>query len=406
MTAAIQATEAALRAELHDLAGAWPPVVCFANDWNSDPTSKHHIMRAYAEHADVLWVESAGMRRPRLSSLMDLRRIAGRVRSSAGGVRREPGRVRVASPLGLPLPGHPLATRLNRRLYHRAVRRGLRGLDGRPPLVWVYTPTVAPYLDGLDRAGLVYHCVDRWWAFGDYDERVMRACHERLCREADVVFASAAALLADCREHTDAAYPLPHGVEWAHFAAAALAPPPRPADIAGIRTPILGFFGLLHEWLDQDVIAALAAALPETTIVLIGRVQVDVTRLVGLPNVRLLGQKPYAELPAYAAAFDVALIPFVINQLTVAVNPIKLREYLSAGLPVVASALPEVALLADNPLVRTAATLEEFVSATREALGSPREPAALREAALAMARESWLGRCVEMAQLVRRHCRV
>ena len=391
-----------IRGELHESLSGAPPIVCFANDWRGDPTSKHHIMRAYADRVPVLWVESAGMRRPQLSKATDLHRIWGRLKRSFGGLLREHDRLHVLSPLSVPLPGSGWAKRVNRVIYRLSIFRTLRRLGiRRPPLLWVYTPTVAPYLDGMRRSGLVYHCVDRWWAFADYDSDVMRACHERLCREADVVFASAQELLEDCLRYTPRAHLVRHGVEWDHFARAALERPERPADVADIRGPILGFFGLIHEWVDQDVLVRLADEFPDATVVLIGKAQVDVSKLEGRPNIRLLGQKQYTELPAYSAAFDVALIPFVINDLTNAVNPIKLREYLSAGLPVVATALPEIELLSDNPMVRTARTADGFVQGVREFLAAGVDRATRRDAALAMAPESWPGRCARMMRLVR-----
>ena len=338
------------------------PIVCFANDWNGDPTSKHHVMRCLARETDVLWVESAGMRVPNLASAGDLGRIVRRLRSAGAPPRLEAG-VRVVSPLSLPLPGNPVATALNARLYRRAVRRANRGRESAgAPLLWVYTPTVAPYLGAFTRRGLVYHCVDRWWAFEEYDPRVMRACHERLCREADVVIASAQELLDDCRAFTDRAYLVRHGVEWEHFAAAALEQHDVPPDLADAEGhPVIGFFGLIHDWIDQDLLGHVADAFPESELVMIGKTRVDVSGLSARPNVRFLGQKPYAALPAYAARFDVALVPFVLNELTRAVNPIKLREYLSAGLPVVSTALPEIIALPDDPFIRVASTSDEFV---------------------------------------------
>ena len=397
--------------EMRDLAevfGGGPPIVCFANDYRGDPTSKHHIMRILAGYTDVLWVESAGMRRPKLSNPLDLKRIAARLRRSAAGVQRDGHeRLHVVSPLSIPLPGRRLATQANRFLYKRAVRRALANLDiSGKPLLWVYTPTVAPYLASMPRSGLVYHCVDRWWAFSDYNAKVMRDCHAQLCREADVVFASAGELLEDCLKYTERAYLLRHGVEWEHFARAALDPPARPADISDITGPIIGFFGLIHEWVDQDLLCRVAEAVPHATLVLIGRVQVDDARLRGQPNIRLLGQRPYADLPAYAAAFDVALVPFVRNELTAAVNPIKLREYLCAGLPVVATALPEIVLLSDRPQLRVAETADEFVEAVVEVVevgGGSRGSDKRRRAAQAEKGESWTGRCAAMAQLLRRH---
>lgn len=384
------------------LFGEGLPIVCFANDWNGDPTSKHHIMRCYAEHTDVLWVESSGMRVPQLGSGHDLRRIAKRLKSAAGGLREGEGRLKVLSPLSLPLPTSRAARALNGVIYRDRVRRAMARMGVRhPPLLWVYAPTVAPYLRGMRRSGLVYHCVDRWWAFTEYDAAAMRGCHEQLCREADVVFASAAGLLEDCRQYTDRAWLMPHGVDWEHFSAPALAGGAKlPQDIADVDGPIIGFFGLIHDWVDQELIASMAARFPSATVVLIGKAQVDVSALRSYANIRLLGQKPYEELARYAAAFDVGIIPFKVNDLTLAVNPIKLREYLSAGIPVVATALPEIAALAQLDGVYPARTHEEHLGAITGLLARPRGLDERRAAAAAMATESWEGRCAEMARIV------
>ena len=213
------------------------------------------------------------------------------------------------------------------------------------------------------------------------------------------MFASSLELLQDCRPYTPHAHLLRHGVDWEHFARAALEELPRPDDLANVQGPVLGFFGLIHEWVDQDLLCRIASALPEVTIALVGKVQADVSRLERQPNIRLLGQKPYSELPAYSAAFDVALIPFVSTELTAAVNPIKLREYLAAGLPVVATALPEI-VAGENPLLRAAATPEEHLEGIRHFLAHPLDRGQRRAAAMAMAGESWAGRCLQMIQAI------
>lgn len=396
------------RAGLHDEHSIvhWErgPIVCFANDWKGDPTSKHHIMRIYSTSTDVLWVESAGMRRPKLLAGRDLRRIVDRVRKAARWASHGGDRVHVVSPLGIPLPGSDIASKINGLLYRRAVRRAAARLEwDSDPLLWVFTPTVSGYLQGMRRRGLVYHCVDRWWEFKEYDRAVMLRHHVRLCEEADVVFASAQALLDDCRPHSKNAYLIPHGVDWEHFASAACSPQERPSDMADIRGPVIGFFGLIQEWIDQELIYKTAIAFPHATIVLIGRAMVDVGRLTAVPNIRLLGQRSYDQLPAYCAAFDVGIIPFVLNDLTAAVNPIKLREYLSAGIPTVASALPEVRLLQDHPRVRVGENAEEFIAAVQDFLETADDRDSRRKAALEMSSESWVGRCAEMARLIHRH---
>ena len=132
-----------------------------------------------------------------------------------------------------------------------------------------------------------------------------------------------------------------------------------PADCAELKGPVIGFFGLIADWVDLEVIRYLASSRPEWSFLLIGEVQTDTSALRELPNVHLLGRRKYQSLPAYCKAFDVAILPFVVNELTLAANPLKLREYLAAGLPVVATPLPEVLKL--KPLVRMARTPEEFL---------------------------------------------
>ncbi len=120
------------------------PIVCFANNWRGDPTSKHHVMRYMARSHPVTWVESSGMRVPRLTSAGDLRRILGKLRSASAPAALDSG-VRVVSPLAIPIPSSRVARSLNRRLYRKAVARVQP--NDELPLLWVYMPTVAPYLD-------------------------------------------------------------------------------------------------------------------------------------------------------------------------------------------------------------------------------------------------------------------
>ncbi len=379
-----------------------PPVVAFANDWATDPTSKHHLMGRLSEQTDVLWVESSGMRAPSARSGRDLGRIVTKLRRMGkGGVRRERPGLAILTPPGLPFPTNPVARGLNARLYGWAVDRSLRQLGhDESPVLWVYTPTVARYLDRIRHRGLVYHCVDRWWAFDDYDTAEMRACHEILCRRSDHVFASSLELEADCRRFTDRATYLPHGVDWAHFRRAVEVNLPKPADLPDDGHPIAGFIGLIDHWLDLPLLQELARQIAPAHLVMVGQSRVDVTALASEPNVHFLGRKPYSELPAYCRAFDAALIPFAINELTRAVNPIKLREYLSAGVPVVSTPLPELIPFGDRPGTKLATDRAAFITATLEQLAASADPAMRLGLSDAMRPESWEGRLETMLATV------
>ena len=368
-------------------------VVAFANDWGTDPTSKHHLMRLLAERRDVLWVEASGMRRPTATSAADLRRILMKLRKMSGGTRAGAPGLTVLSPPSVPFPTHPMAQRVNASLYRRSIRKALRSVGHREdPLLWVYTPTTARYLDQIPARGLVYHCVDRWWAFEDYDAAEMRACHEILCRRADHVFASSLELQGDCTGLTDKVSYVPHGVEWAHFRRAVTERFPRPDGIPDDGRPVVGFIGMIDAWVDLELFAAIARRHPEVHVVVVGHARTSADAIAGIDNIHLLGRKPFADLPAYLQAFDAALIPFVVNDLTLAVNPIKLREYLSAGVPVVTTALPELAPFRGHAGVDVVESAAEFVDAVSGRLARPVDRAARLRLSDGMQGDSWEGR--------------
>jgi glycosyltransferase involved in cell wall biosynthesis len=155
------------------------------------------------------------------------------------------------------------------------------------------------------------------------------------------VIVSSDLLMNNKRRHNRNTFLVTHGVDVEHFRKACVPTTVVPDDIRALKKPIIGFFGLIADWVDLSLFRFLATSRPEWTFVLIGKAATSLAPVEGLPNVHLLGQKPYVSLPGYAKAFDVALLPFIVNELTLAANPLKLREYLAAGLPVVSSALPE-----------------------------------------------------------------
>jgi glycosyltransferase involved in cell wall biosynthesis len=267
---------------------------------------------------------------------------------------------------------------------------------GRRPLVWVFAPHVAPLIRRIPRQFLVYQCVDRWSAFADYDPDVMARCEAELCRDAELVLASAEDLVERCREHRDVVHYVPHGVDHAHFARA-LEPGPIPEDLAGIPGPRIGFFGLIQEWVDLELIGALADRLPYS-FVLIGSASADLAPLLRRPNVHHLGRRPYAELPAYCRGFDAAIVPFRTTELTRSVNPIKLREYAAAGLPVVSTDLPEVRKCGD--IAACASSVEEWDAALRRAVASGADAGERRRQSARVRDADWSGVCERLSALV------
>lgn len=359
-------------------------ILCFASGYDAPPTSKHHIMHLLAERNTVLWVNYHASRAPSVSS-SDLAYLVKKLKQVFQGMSKPRKNFNVLTPLVVPLPSSPWAKRLNHLLLVKQVRTALGYVHNGPVQVWTFDPDIAYLLGSFGEEKVVYYCVDDHASFTGYDAGRIRREETRLCQAADLVVTTSSALQqAKCplNPHTVL---VPHGVDYDHFSKAVTDNLPEPGDLAGIPHPRLGFFGLIRDWVDVGLLAELARRRPDWHVVLLGDSTVDLTPYRGLPNMHFLGRKPYAVLPAYCRHWDAGLIPFRINELTLAVNPIKLREYLAAGLPVVSTSLPEVLLY--KHWVHLGDTPETFQAATEAALATPVD--ARRQLSQAMLQETW-----------------
>ena len=374
-------------------------VICFAKDWDDHPTSNNHVMRRLARRNRVLWVSSIGMRRPTASG-RDLRRILAKVRAGVAGARHVVDGLHVLQPLVLPLPHSPAATAFNRRWLAATIRRAARRLGMGRPQVWTFLPNTVDYATDLDPALLVYYCVDDWAHAEGYDGPGLAAMERRLCERADVVFATSASLAAAKAAWNANTHPAPHGVDHAHFARALDPATPVAPEIARLGAPAIVVVGLLDERVDLALLARVAKHRPDRPIVLVGPAHVDLGPLVAAhPNVHVLGHRPYAKLPELLKGCGVALVPFVLNAYTRHVNPVKLREYLSAGLPVVSTDLPEVARY--RRFCRIGRDGRELLAAIDQALADD-APAERRARSEAMRGETWEHRIAEIERVVDR----
>jgi glycosyltransferase involved in cell wall biosynthesis len=372
-------------------------VLTLANDWTADPTSKHHIMRRFSRTNEVLWVEAAGMRAPKLTSAYDRKRLLTKAKAILRESREVMPNVHAMTPPALPYPHSALARQANAQLYRFTIGRELKRLEmARAPLICSFVPQCAQYIRYIPRSFMMYYCVDKWSAFEGFDPATMERGEAELCRVSDLVIASAEDLAERCRRFSDNVHYVPHGVDHEHFARA-LKPGPLPPDLANIPEPRVGFFGLIHEWVDIDLIAKLADVLPYSFVV-IGSAKRDMSELERRPNVFVLGRKPYAELPEYSRGFHAAIVPFLMTELTVSVNPIKLREYAAAGLPVVSSPLPEVKKCGD--IAVCADTFDEWVDALRAAVERGGDTAERQAQSQRVVADDWAYRCADISALV------
>ena len=364
-------------------------ILCLASGYDAPPTSKHHVMHLLAERNTVLWVNYHASRTPTASS-SDMAHMARKLAQVFAGLSQRRKNLFVLTPLVIPLPSSPWARQANRALLLAQIRRALSRLRNGPLQIWSFTPDVAYALGHFGEEKVVYYCVDDHASFTGYDRQQVLRDEQALCRRADLVVTTSMALQKAKAPWNPNTILVPHGVDYEHFSRAVREDLPCPPDIAAIPHPRLGFFGLIRDWVDLDLLAEVARRQPDWHIVMIGDADsnVNLARYRAIRNIHFLGRRPYEDLPAYCRQFDVGLIPFKINELTKAVNPIKLREYLAADLPVVSTPLPAVKHVPEGVKVSSDGLgFERAIGAFLDNVGRSRPALAAR-----MARETWPSR--------------
>lgn len=269
-----------------------------------------------------------------------------------------------------------------------------------PGVLWYYTPMALAFSDHLDAPATVYDCMDELSGFAGAPSG-LRDAENALLARADVVFTGGRSLYEAKRHRHANIHPFPSSVDVAHFARARTRTAPEAADQASIAHPRLGFYGVVDERFDRDLLAGVAARRPDWQFVIIGPVvKIDPATLPRAANIHYLGPKSYDALPEYLAGWDVALLPFARNDATRYISPTKTPEYLAAGCPVVSTSIRDVvrpygelglAHIADEPAA--------FVAACERALAEdPRERQQAADALLA--RMSWDATWQAMATLI------
>ncbi|MFL5342132.1 MAG: glycosyltransferase [Gemmataceae bacterium] len=364
-------------------------VICFSHDWTGDPLSKTHLMRILSRHNRVLWVNSIGYRTPGVNKA-DIGRAWRKLKAARQSLREVEPNIFVLNPIAIPAYGLRFVRAINRLWLKWQVKKAMRTLGFRDAINWVFNPAAAVLAGALGEKLLIYQCVDEYTAFTGVQSGAIAQLEEQLLRRADAVIVSADRLLQSKKRINPATVLVRHGVDFTHFRSALDPATKVPEEVANLPRPVIGFFGLIADWVDVELMAKVAQHFSTGSLVVLGKATTDISMLQELPNVHVLGRKPYQELPAYCKAFDVAINPFRINELTLNANPLKVREYLAAGLPVVSTDIPEVAVLGQ---CRIGSDHDHFIREVGAALQRPGPQAEISEGVRA---ESWEARVHEI----------
>jgi UDP-galactopyranose mutase len=361
-------------------------LLCFSHlRWNFVFQRPQHLMSRFAREMNVIfWEEPVDIGR-RETAYLQVREA-----DDAPGVRV----VVPHLPEGMPEDAREAA--LKRLLdAHLASRHG-------PLIAWYYTPMMLPFSKHITPDVTVYDAMDELSKFKFAPEHLL-GYEQELIDRADIVFTGGSSLYEAKKDRHDNVHCFPSSVDRVHFLKAR-AHQFEPADQEDLPKPRLGFYGVIDERFDTELLAKAAEMRPDWTFVMVGPVvKIAPEDLPRRPNICYLGPKTYAELPAYLSGWDVALMPFAMNESTQFISPTKTPEYLAGGRPVVSTPIKDVVRhYGELEGVLIASTPEEFVAACDKALELAHDPESgwLAEADLMLSATSWDTTQARMAGLI------
>ena len=370
--------------------------------WNGMWKNRHHLMSRFAEVMPVLYVEPwQGLRKVRRALLSGAGREGLRWSTWRKG---SPNLYIFQSPAHLPVSGSELLGSFTQRRWYSGIRRVADEAGIRKPILWISQPQFAGALGRFDECLSIYHVVDEYGGYTGQDDMTRKElwrAEERLLDRVDISIVVSSGLLGRKSAPNREVFLVENAVDIDKYDARRMNPDV-PEDLATIARPRLGYSGLIGSRLDLDLLRELAEARPDWSLVLVGKVdslgcEDAIAALKNLANVHFLGEKPYGEVPDYVLGFDIGLLPYRINLETRNISPLKMYEYLAAGIPVVSTEIPAVENRKD--VVDVSNTAKQFEDACALRLGDDGSDSVDRRVAFARC-NTWESRVEELWQII------
>lgn len=341
-------------------------LIVFGEDFGGLPSSTQHLVTRLAKQRKVLWVNSIGLRQPKLNH-HDVQRaiykLLGKGKCGYRVSQSTPDNITVVNLRTIPAPSSALARLVAKAMICAQLRPMVKQLNLHQPVLWSSLPTAADICGCLGESSVVYYCGDDFSSLAGVDHSVVAKHESKLIERADLIFAASAKLLTKFPQNK--AHYVPHGVDTELFSQ----PAPRADDLPCSSKKIAGFYGSLSNWLDYDLLYQVCLDNPGWEFVFIGPIELSDNPLPKLGNVHYLGPKAHQELPRYSQHWDVSLLPFVANDQIASCSPLKLLEYLAAGSRVISTPFPALAPYADY--IDVASNAQSFSDALRAVATAP-----------------------------------
>lgn len=333
-------------------------IVIFGDDWGRYPSTIQHIGQALQQQGyRILWVGSLALRQPEFT-LADVKRIIEKMQQMHAPIySKDTEAFHSVSPFIIPFHDIPLVRFINAKIVAFQLKKELKKIGFENFIVLSNSPVTANFIDSLGSEEIHYICLDDFTQFkGAF--KCLAKMEEQLVQKVKTVFGVSDILLQTRIPASGRRYFLPQGVnidKYIEFR--------RHLQHHKSEEKVIGYFGLIADYVDVELICRCAGEFPTNRFVIIGKTTVNVDVFSQYANIEYIGPIPYDELPEQATQFDIGIIPFRVNELTIACNPLKLLEYFALGLPVVSTNLPEVKKFA--PLVDVAIDETDFVELLR-----------------------------------------
>lgn len=372
-------------------------VICFGGvDWwyHNRGHFDLQMMKQMSQRVPVLYVNSIGMRVPRVSEgRMFLRRVLRKLKSVRRGFTSVNDRFGVLSPFTA--PGQCFRS-LTRPIVRWQIRAACKRMGINKPLIWIACPPAVEFIEAIEPVGVVYQRTDRFESFPGIDTDRITQHDQKLKQRADLTLFCSSLLFDNEASHCCAAGFVDHGVDYERFAKAGESSECDPVDCASIPHPRVGFVGGIDDHtFDPELFVETARRLPGMNFVMVGACSLP-DGWCDQPNVHFLGRKPYEQVCDYMAACDVLIMPWNQGEWIQACNPVKMKEYLASGRPVVSTWFPEVDQYASH--IRVAKNACEFATQIVSAVNSPGDARARMDR---VKNETWLAKAESVLEMLK-----
>lgn len=310
-------------------------LIVFGEDWGAHPSSTQHIMKHMKKYYHIIWINSLGLRRPQFSTY-DMKRAFKKIfNRTHKETPAENDFLAIINPHAISWPGNKIVQSWNKEFVSQQINNTLIRHNVRNPIIWASLPSAISIIKNYTDCKIIYYCGDDFSSLAGVDHNPVNLMERELEKFSDLIITCNESLYK--KFDTTKTHIVEHGVDFELFSQAS----PKAKDVDWTKKTI-GFYGSIHEWIDQDLITQAASACEDWDFILIGNHHTDISKLRRLPNIKILGARDHSELPQYVQHWDYSLLPFKRSKQIEHCNPLKLREYLSAGRPIISTEFPAI----------------------------------------------------------------